>query len=189
MVVSCDSLVVLGGALSIYIYIHIYIYVYVYVYIAWTATWRQSPVWKHMKTIFQDIFGGIHHPHQIPHGRYPGTMVISKSSLEHLQELDHVWKTWFSIFSKKPTKLIMSHVSKFPYVKHQRRPRSFEKHQGQLEVSILGVPPVIIHSNGIFHETNRLFLGYPHDYGNPSGRWMTFNGNIWPRMARPSCLK
>ena len=27
-------------------------------------------------------------------------------------------------------------------------------------------------TNGIFHEINQLFLGYPHDYGNPHWNWM-----------------
>ena len=28
----------------------------------------------------------------------------------------------------------------------------------------MGVPPVIIHSNGIFPKKNHPFWGYPHDY-------------------------
>jgi hypothetical protein len=32
----------------------------------------------------------------------------------------------------------------------------------------IGVPLVIIHFHGIFHERNHpAFLGYPHDLGNP----------------------
>ena len=31
----------------------------------------------------------------------------------------------------------------------------------------IGVPPVLIHFNGIFHEINHPAMGVPHGHGNP----------------------